>query len=236
MKDTTVLYQHGTLATLVAGLLEGTTTAGALLQHVDTGIGTGEGLDGELIILNGQAYKVDGQGQVTLVPDSFKIPFANAHFADFTDGDHFEKISSKAFQDKLLKEKHLENIFFAVQAQGTFQHMKTRVVEQQQPPYPTLAEIASQQKLFEAINVSGTLIGYYSPDIFNGVSAAGYHIHFLADDHSIGGHVLDYTIKQAKVQLQVLETLEQHLPVQNAAYLEHDFAQHDIIGDIARSE
>lgn len=53
-----VLYQHGTLALLVPGLLEGTTTIGELLKHGDTGIGTGEGLDGELIILDGVAYKV----------------------------------------------------------------------------------------------------------------------------------------------------------------------------------
>ena len=37
------LYQHGTLALLVPGLLEGTTTIGELLTHGDTGIGTGEG-------------------------------------------------------------------------------------------------------------------------------------------------------------------------------------------------
>ncbi|MCC2728542.1 acetolactate decarboxylase, partial [Blautia sp. MSK22_86] len=35
-----MLYQHGTLALLVPGLLEGTTTIGELLKHGDTGIGT----------------------------------------------------------------------------------------------------------------------------------------------------------------------------------------------------
>ena len=53
------LYQHGTLALLVPGLLEGTTTIGELLTHGDTGIGTGEGLDGELIILDGVAIRSD---------------------------------------------------------------------------------------------------------------------------------------------------------------------------------
>ncbi len=38
-----MLYQHGTLAQLVPGLLEGTTTIGDILSHGDTGIGTGEG-------------------------------------------------------------------------------------------------------------------------------------------------------------------------------------------------
>jgi len=56
--DTTKLFQHGTLALLVPGLLTGTLTMKELLQHGDTGIGTGEGLDGELIILDGQPYQV----------------------------------------------------------------------------------------------------------------------------------------------------------------------------------
>ena len=70
----------GTLALLVPGLLEGTTTIGELLTHGDTGIGTGEGLDGELIILDGVAYKVGQSGVAERVPDDFTMPFANATF------------------------------------------------------------------------------------------------------------------------------------------------------------
>lgn len=77
------LYQHGTLALLVPGLLEGTTTIGELLTHGDTGIGTGEGLDGELIILDGVAYKVGQSGVAERVPDDFTMPFANVHHAAF---------------------------------------------------------------------------------------------------------------------------------------------------------
>lgn len=43
MTKTNVLYQHGTLALLVPGLLKGTLTSGELLEHGDTGIGTGRG-------------------------------------------------------------------------------------------------------------------------------------------------------------------------------------------------
>ena len=50
MPNHITLYQHGTLALLVPGLLKGTISMGELLKHGDTGIGTGEGLDGELII------------------------------------------------------------------------------------------------------------------------------------------------------------------------------------------
>ena len=70
MANHITLYQHGTLALLVPGLLKGTITMGELLKHGDTGIGTGEGLDGELIILDGKPYHVHATGDVTLAPKS----------------------------------------------------------------------------------------------------------------------------------------------------------------------
>ncbi len=48
---TNVLYQHGTLGTLMAGLLEGTASINDLLEHGDLGIATLTGSDGEVILL-----------------------------------------------------------------------------------------------------------------------------------------------------------------------------------------
>ena len=50
-----VLYQHGTLGTLMAGLLEGTATIDELLKHGDSGLATLTGSDGEVIFINGEA-------------------------------------------------------------------------------------------------------------------------------------------------------------------------------------
>ncbi len=52
---TNVLYQHGTLGTLMAGLLEGTATINELLEHGNLGIATLTGSDGEVIFLDGKA-------------------------------------------------------------------------------------------------------------------------------------------------------------------------------------
>ena len=48
---TNVLYQHGTLGTLMAGLLEGTASVNELLEHGDLGIGTLTGSNGEVIFI-----------------------------------------------------------------------------------------------------------------------------------------------------------------------------------------
>ena len=57
-----MLYQHGTLGTLMAGLLEGTATINEILEHGDLGIGTLTGSDGEVIILDNQAFHANEYG------------------------------------------------------------------------------------------------------------------------------------------------------------------------------
>ena len=35
---------------------------------------------------------------------------------------------------------------------------------------------------------TGTLLGFKGPDVFQGLSVADYHLHFLSDDRAVGGH------------------------------------------------
>lgn len=63
MGDT--LYQHGTLGTLMAGLLEGTATIQDILEQGDAGLGTLAGSDGEVIFIDGQAFHANAQNEFT---------------------------------------------------------------------------------------------------------------------------------------------------------------------------
>lgn len=231
-----VLYQHGTLALLVPGLLKGTLTIKELLQHGDTGIGTGEGLDGELIILDGTPYQVDGQGQVNVVPADFTVPFATVHQAAFQPLLELEHLPAAAIYQRIAQQTQAANIFYAVKLTGVFQQMKTRTVVKAQKPYHTLVEASQKQSVFEAQDIAGTLISYYSPQVFDGVSVAGFHSHFLAADHSMGGHVLDFTLQQGQVLWQPFATLQQHLPITDPAYMQHDFTQDRVTEAIDQAE
>ena len=113
MSKTTTLYQHGTLALLVPGLLDGTLTMHDLLTHGDTGIGTGEGLDGELIILAGVPYQIDHLGHVNRVSAQFTLPFANSHFADFHDLLTVTEASRADLQTQIGAQSQSANTFYA---------------------------------------------------------------------------------------------------------------------------
>lgn len=229
--DTTTLYQHSTLADLTAGLFSGTLSVSQLLQHGNTGIGTGDGLDGELIILDGKAHQITGDGEVkALAPDDM-VPFATVHFADYQPISQYQHIDRDETLAKIAQEKNWDNVFYSFMLKGSFSMMKTRSVHKQSQPYPTLAQAAQEQGLFEAHNISGQMLGYYAPGLYNGVAVGGFHYHFISDDYSFGGHVLDFELDQVTLSLQMFESLNEHFPIDSADFMNFDYSQHHDIAE-----
>ena len=73
---TNVLYQHGTLGTLMAGLLEGTASINDLLEHGDLGIATLTGSDGEVIFVDGKAYHANEHKEFIELTGDEMTPYA----------------------------------------------------------------------------------------------------------------------------------------------------------------
>ncbi len=236
MSDTKTLFQHGTLALLVPGLLTGTATMADILAHGDTGIGTGEGLDGELIILDGVVYQADANGQINEVDAQFTTPFANSHFASYEPLVTVSDQSRAALQAAILTASNSANTFFSIRLHGIFKNVTTRVVKKSTKPYKTLAQTAASQVVFHRDLVEGTLLSYYAPQIFDGAAVGGFHSHFLADDHRFGGHLLSYETATGEVDFQQFDRLDQQLPTSDAVYMNHDFSADDILESIHKSE
>ncbi|MBD5068805.1 acetolactate decarboxylase [Ligilactobacillus apodemi] len=230
------VFQHGTLGQLVPGLFEGTLSVSDLLLHGDFGIGTASGLDGEMILLDHVPYLFQSNGQVRILKGSEKVPFATVHFTQVKDALTVEKMTQAQLGQFILANYPYKNLFFAVKLTGEFEFVKTRAVAKQERPYKTLTQVADEQAVFEANNVSGTLIGYYAPALFHGMAAAGYHLHFLATDHTIGGHLLDFKVANAQVELQPFATVEQHFPDEDQEFLAADIDLSDLHAQIEQAE
>jgi len=56
------LFQTSTISALLEGVYDGETTYKALKQYGDFGLGTFDGLDGEMIGLEGKFYQVKADG------------------------------------------------------------------------------------------------------------------------------------------------------------------------------
>src|SRR5580704_8009324 len=74
--DHSTLFQVSTSTALVQGVYDGVVRIGDLKQHGDFGLGTFDGLDGEMLALDGHFYQVQSSGKVSESADDAKVPFA----------------------------------------------------------------------------------------------------------------------------------------------------------------
>src|SRR5690606_11693531 len=81
-----------------------------------------------------------------------------------------------------------------------------------EPPYPPLSEVVEHQTEWEVPGAAGTLLGFRFPDASAAVEVPGYHLHFLADDRSVGGHVLALTLVDGTANLDAGDELHVELP------------------------
>lgn len=202
MADTECIYQVALLQSLAQGHFDGITTVGELKTHGDTGIGTFEGVNGEMIVLDGVIYQAVWDGSIALPEDSETIPFCNVTFfepdiilslSDIPDMD--------ALQDQLNRvvNENGANLFYVVKISGEFSRIKARSEYKQEKPYRELdVALAADQVEWDDQNIRGTMVGLYCPSFMGGLNSIGWHFHFITEDLSRGGHVLQVSVGRAE--------------------------------------
>ena len=230
-----VLYQHGTLGTLMAGLLKGTASINELLQHGDLGIATLTGSNGEVIFLDGKAYHANEHKEFVELKGDELTPYATVtKFVADTSYETKDKSSEAVFAE--IKEKMLsENLFSAVKFQA-YLKMHVRMMPAQEPPYTRLIDSARRQPEQTETYVKGSVVGFFTPELFHGIGSAGFHVHFANDDRNFGGHVLDFEVEDVKVEIQNIETFEQHFPIHDEDFTNANIDYKDISDEIREAE
>ena len=207
------VFQTSTLSALMEGVYEGNTTFGELKKEGDFGLGTLNGLDGEMVGFGGKFYQITSDGKAHEIPDDAVTPFAVVTFfeADKTvsiDG----PLECTDLEKYILSLLPSDNIFYAIKIDGRFESMKTRSVPKQSEPFPPLAEVVKKESVFELGGVEGTIAGYWFPEYLSGVNAAGFHFHFLTADEKTGGHVLDCKAGKVRIGIDYNDDLQISLP------------------------
>lgn len=208
-------------------LLEGTITVKELMEHGNYGIGTGQGINGELIILDGTAYHIPSQSKPTIADPEMTVPFANVHQGDFHFFGTYQDINVSELLRDVKQKIRGGNYFFSVLIKGHFKDVKTRSADGAKKPYPSLSKIAEGQHEFEKEDVDGQFIAYHAPKVFQGVTVAGFHGHFIDDAHDMGGHALSANIDKANVYVQKIDYFEEHLPLDNDDFVKANLEKLD---------
>ncbi len=210
------IYQVSLLQGLTFGDYHGSVSVGDLKKKGDIGIGTFDGLNGELIMLDGEVYRAAGDGSVEVVSDEELIPFTDVTFFDEDEKESIENIDSMdALQAELNKKvaEQGENRFYVAKIHGTFNEMNVRSELAQEEPYKPLAEVLeTDQTFFDYENIEGTVVALYCPPYMGEMNATGWHMHFVSDDKTKGGHILGMNIASADMALDYTDGFEVSLP------------------------
>lgn len=236
--DDEMLTQVALLHSLLQGDYYGSLSLSELKRYGDTGIGTFDTLDGELVMVDGVVYRAKADGTVEVVDDD-TTPFANVGFlrTDRTCAlagvGSFDELVGLLDEQVALSGANHPHI---VRVDGSFPRMYVRSVGAQQEPYRTLVDaLAADQAFFDYTDVEGTVVALYFPPYMRELNNAGWHLHFVSADGSKGGHVLDLTIAAATAIIDRKRRFEMLLPDEDAFFDGIDFTK-DRSAEVRKAE
>lgn len=201
----------------MGGVYDGEVTVGELLTHGDFGVGTFNGLDGEMLVLDGICYHLRSDGTAEIAPATERTPFAAVtYFSPDTTSTVDTPMTYQQLDTVVSEMIPSPNLTYAVRITGHFSTVRTRTVARQHKPYPTLTEAAAGQSEASFTDIGGTLAGYLSPSYEQGITVAGYHLHFLDENRARGGHCLEFALTNGDVAIGTIADLHLSLPTSGA--------------------
>ncbi len=210
------IYQVSLLQSFMHGEYEGFVSVGDLKSHGDIGLGTFDGANGEMIFLDGVVYQADSKGNINIMEDGETVPFATV--TNFDCDSKMSDISAKDFDDlanQLNKEieKKGVNQIYVMKIDAECENITVRSVVKQEKPYDEFTEVAARdQKVFNHGNLNGTIVAVYFPEYMDKLNMHGWHLHFLSDNKTVGGHVLNATVKHADAEIDEISEFDMIVP------------------------
>jgi acetolactate decarboxylase len=212
--DPHIVFQTSTIGALLDGAYDGDVTIGEVLEHGDLGLGTLNGLDGELIVVDGVAHAARVDGRLRAVPADECTPFAVV--IPF-EADVRVPLRGPLTLDRLLAtvDAHLPGgpaLVHAIRVDGRFERVRARSVPRQQPPYRPLGDVVAEQQVFDLLELEGTLVGFRFPADAGALNVTGHHLHVVDAARARGGHVFDCVLVEGELAIDHSSDVHAELP------------------------
>jgi acetolactate decarboxylase len=205
-------FQTSTIGAVMDGVYHGDITVGELREHGDLGIGTFDALDGEMVMVDGSAYRIDADCRAHPAADAARTPFATVthwiekHSVEVPPGTDLGGLQSTL--DTLMSS---HNYLYAVRAECRFRSIRVRSVTPHEPG-TRLVEATRSQSVRDLDGSEGTLVGFFTPAFLAHVGVPGLHLHFITHERDAGGHVLSLTVDAGTLMADETTHLSLALP------------------------
>ena len=215
------VYQVSTLQALALGYTRAVINVEDLLKEGDTGLGTFEDVNGEMIVMEGRCFRADQNGDVTVVSPDTGVPFAAVAKLygeqQFQLGNMPDITSVRNELTRKIEERFGLNSMHVVRIDGLFEKVDARSEAPYRSHHITLKEVLGKnQKAFMFENIRGALVGVYFPDYMDGINMPGWHLHFISEDRSKGGHVFDVSVLEGVAKVDKISNIYINLPKEAA--------------------
>jgi acetolactate decarboxylase len=205
---------------LLDGGYDGVATLEEALAGGDHGLGTVDKLDGELIVVDGEPWRVNSEGRAELMPLETRTPFV---IVTSMDNPITRRISNMSRTDLVAEIESMaqdDGAVVAVRVEGEFESVLIRSVPAQSPPYRPYVEVCvSDEVRWTHEPFEGVFVGFKFPDLEPGSTIPGLHLHGLNAARTTGGHNHEMFIKDAMLTIDVSREVVMHLPDKSMADL-----------------
>lgn len=223
------IFQTSLITALAQGVYEDEMTLAELLGHGSFGIGTFNGLDGEMVILGGTCYRLRGDGSVSVPALSERTPYAVVtNFVPTIRHEIHRPVDRAAFGEEIDALIPSSNYMYALRISGRFAWATARTVEKQERPYRPMVEATDGEEVVRFEDFSGTVAGFRTPLYEQGISVAGCHAHVIDDARTWGGHLVDFLMTEGVAELCLGTDFRLRLPMSEefqAADLTEDLSE-----------
>ncbi len=213
-----VTFQLSLAHVLLDGGYDGVATLGEVMGAGDHGLGTVDRLDGELVVVDGEPWRVDAIGRAELMPPDTLTPFVVLTTMESpmrTTVEGLDRDGVMVAIDRLLADvpAHQRSGVIAVRLEGRFSSVLVRSVPAQSPPYRPYVEVcASDEVRWHHENFEGVFVGFCFPDLGTPDIIGGLHLHGLDDRRSTGGHNHELVVDRAQLSVSLTHEVDVTLP------------------------
>lgn len=208
-----VTFQLSLAHVLLDGGYDGVATLGEVLPAGDHGLGTVDRLDGELVVVDGEPWRVDHTGRAELMSPDTLTPFA---VLTTMDDPTTRRVAGLDLEEISATVDHLVGAragVIAIRLEGTFTKVVLRSVKAQDPPYrPFVEVVATDEVRWEHERFEGVFVGFCFPDLQTPDIIGGLHLHGLDDARSTGGHNYALSVEDAELSVETSDEIALTLP------------------------
>jgi acetolactate decarboxylase len=208
-----VTFQLSLAHVLLDGGYDGVATLSEVLPAGDLGLGTVDRLDGELVVVDGEPWRVDHTGRAELLSVDTRTPFAVLTSMDDPISTRIRGVDLDGVCDAIDALVQPRTGVIAIVLEGVFSNVTLRSVKAQEPPYRPFAEVlATDEVRWEHERFEGVFVGFCFPDLQTPDIIGGLHLHGLDDARSTGGHNYALRVEDAKLSVETSHEIALTLP------------------------